>query len=69
MNTKNISWEIRALGTQLSLPEHLHTKCGSLNILEITGPVQAYNWIALLLPLPLHNRQCPENVCATDKSK
>ena len=29
-------------------------KSGSLNLLEISGPVQACNGIALPLPLPLH---------------
>jgi hypothetical protein len=47
MSTRNISW-----GWQ---PGHLHVptvlKSGSLNLLELSGPVKACNGIALPLPL------------------
>jgi hypothetical protein len=45
---------------------HIVLKCSSLSLLEPTGPVQACNGIALLLPFPLHNYQCPENLYGND---
>jgi len=57
MSTRNISWEVKAAGTQGWQPYHLHVpivlKSGSLAFLEPSGPVQACNGIALPLPLPL----------------
>jgi hypothetical protein len=48
-------------GGQCIEPYHLHVpivmKSGSFNLLETSGPVQAYIWIALSLPSPLHDRQ------------
>jgi hypothetical protein len=50
MSTSNISWRAKVAGLQ---PYRLHVptvlKCGSLNLLEPSGPVQACNGIALPL--------------------
>jgi hypothetical protein len=49
--------EVKADGTYGWQPYHLHAamvlKSGSLNLLELSGPVQACNGIAL--PLPFSN--------------
>ena len=51
MSTRNISWEVKAVGAYGWQPYHLHVpivfKSGSLNLLEPSGPVQACNGIAL----------------------
>ena len=51
MSTREISWRIQTAGAQDWQPYHLHVKivlkCGNLNLLEPSGPVQACNWIAL----------------------
>jgi len=52
MGTKNISWGIKTAGAY-GWPYHLRVpivlKCGSLNLLEPSRPVQACNGIALPL--------------------
>jgi len=52
MSTRNISWRVKAAGEYGWQPYHLHVpivlKSGSLNLLELSGPVQARNGIALL---------------------
>jgi hypothetical protein len=59
MSTRNISWGVKEAGAygwqtyQFYVPIVL--KFGSLNFLESSGPVQACNGIAFLLPL--HNRE------------
>ena len=56
MSTRNISWGVRAASAYGWQPYHLHVlnvlKPGSLNLMELTGPVQAFNGIAL--PLLFH---------------
>jgi hypothetical protein len=51
MNTRNIFWNVKASCAQGWQPCHLHVpivfKCGSLNLLEPSGPLQACNGIAL----------------------
>jgi len=51
MSTRNISWRVKAAGAYDWQPYHLHVpmflKSGSLNLLESSGPVQAYSGIAL----------------------
>jgi len=50
MNTRNISWGVKAAGAYGWQPYHLHVpivlKSGSLNLLEPSGPVQACNGMA-----------------------
>jgi hypothetical protein len=50
MSTRNISWGVKAASAQCRQPYHLHVpivlKSGSLNLLELSGPVQACNGIA-----------------------
>ena len=42
MSTRNISWEVKAAGTQGGQPYNFHNlKSGRLNFLEPSGPVQA----------------------------
>jgi hypothetical protein len=54
MSTRNTSWGVKAAGAYGWQPYHLHVlivlKSGSPNLLELSGPVQACNGIALLLP-------------------
>jgi len=56
MSTRNIPWGVKVAGSKGWQPYHLRVpivlKSGSLNLLEPSGPVQACNGIALLLPLP-----------------
>jgi len=51
MSIRNISWGVKAAGAQGWQPYHLHVpivlKSGILNVLELSGPVQACNGIAL----------------------
>ena len=51
MSTRNISWGVKAAGQYGWQPYHIHVpivlKSGSLNLLELSGPVQACNGIAL----------------------
>jgi hypothetical protein len=51
LNTRNISWGLKAAVAQGSQPYHLHVpivlKSGSLNLLEPSGPVRACRGIAL----------------------
>jgi len=51
ISTRNISWGIKAAGAQKWQPYHLHVstilKCGSLNLLEQSGPVKIRTGIAL----------------------
>ena len=51
MSTSNISWGVKAAGAYGWQPYHLHVptvlKCGSLILLEPSGPVQTCNGIAL----------------------
>jgi hypothetical protein len=51
MSTRNISWGVKAAGAYDWQPYHLHVpivlKSGSLNLLEPSGPVQAFNGVAL----------------------
>jgi hypothetical protein len=60
MSTRNISWKVKAAGAQGWQTYHLHVpivlKSGSVNLLELSGPVQACNGIALplLWRNPLH---------------
>ena len=55
MSTRNISWGVKVAGTYGWQPYHLRVptvlKCGSLNLLETSGPVQACNGIALPLSI------------------
>ena len=50
MSTRNFSWGVKAAGAYDSQPSHLHVltdlKSGSLNLLELSGPVRAGNGIA-----------------------
>jgi len=59
MSTRNVSWVVKAADAYGWQPYHLHVptvlKCGSLNLLEPSVPVQACNGIALPLPLPVVN--------------
>jgi hypothetical protein len=52
MCTRNISWGVKAAGAYGWQPYHLHVPIvwtsGSLNLLKPSGPVQAWNGIALL---------------------
>jgi hypothetical protein len=52
MSTRNIFWGVKEAGAYGRQPYHLHVpivlKCGSLNLLEPSGPVQGCNGIALL---------------------
>jgi len=52
MSTRNIFWKVKAASAY-----HLHlpivSKCGNLNFLEPSGPVQACTGITLLLPFHL----------------
>ena len=54
MSPRNVSWGVKAAGALGWQPYHLHVsivlKSGSLNLLELSGPVQGCNGIAL----PLH---------------
>ena len=55
MSTRSISWGLRRPVRKAdNLPSSFTvvTKCGSLNFLEPSGPVQACNGTALPLPLP-----------------
>ena len=49
INTRNISWGVKAAGTWGWQPYHLHVpiilNSGSLNLLEVSRPVQACNGI------------------------
>jgi hypothetical protein len=58
MSTRNISWGVKAPEGYGWQPYHLHMlivlKSGSLNILELSGPVKAYNGIALPFTLKLY---------------
>jgi hypothetical protein len=51
MSTWNISWVVKLAGAYGWQPYHLHVpfvlKSGSLNLLELSGPVQVCNGIAL----------------------
>jgi len=51
MSTRNISWGVKAAGSQAWQPYHLHMpnilKFGSVNLLESSGPVQACTGITL----------------------
>ena len=51
MSTRNISWWVKVAGAYGRRPYHLHVpivlKSGSLNLLELSGPVLACNGIAL----------------------
>jgi hypothetical protein len=51
MSTTDISWRVKVAGMYSWRPYHLHVptvlKSGSLNLLELSGPVLACNWIAL----------------------
>ena len=51
MSTRNISWGVKVAGAWGWQPYHLHVptvfKSGSLNLLELSGPVQACNGTAL----------------------
>ena len=53
MSTRNISWGAKAAGALGRQPNHLHVpivfKSGSLNLLELSRPVQACNGIAIFL--------------------
>jgi len=53
MNTRNVSWGVKAAGAQSWQPYHLRVtivlKSGRLKLMEPSGPVQACNGIALLL--------------------
>jgi len=53
MSTRNISWGVKAAGVWGWQSYHLHVpiflKSGSLNLLEPSGRLQAYNGIALRL--------------------
>ena len=57
MNTRNISWGVKAAGAYGWQPHNFQVltvlKSGSLNLLEPSGPVQACNGIALTLPYVL----------------
>jgi hypothetical protein len=65
MNTRNIFWVVKAAGAYGWQPYHIHVpivlKCGSLNLLEPSEPVQVCNGIAL--PLPLYKIEAQFNVC------
>ena len=56
MSIRNVSWGVKTAGPWGWQPHPLHVlivlKCGGLNLLKPSGPVQACNWI--VLPLPLH---------------
>jgi hypothetical protein len=56
MSTRNISWGKGGRWVGLTLPPSCVDclKIWSLNLLEISGPVQACNWIAL--PVGVHVR-------------
>jgi hypothetical protein len=51
MSTRNISWGVKLAGAWGRQPLPTVLKSGSLNLLEPSGPVQAYNGIALFLLL------------------
>ena len=66
MSTRNISWGVKVPGAQGWQPYHLHVptvlKCGSLNLLEPSGPVMGLLFI-LLFYLYQIIPQC--NICTT----
>jgi len=61
MSTRNISLGVKAAGGYGWQPYHLHVlnvlKSGSLNLLEPSGTVQAWNGIDLPDDIVIHNSQ------------
>jgi hypothetical protein len=55
-STRNISWGVQAAGAYGGQPYHIHvpivTKCGSLNLVELTEPLQACTGITYLYIYP-----------------
>ena len=58
---RNISWGVQAAGAYGGQPYHIHVstvmKCGSLNLMETTEPLQACTGITL----PLYLSRLPQN--------
>ena len=66
MNTRNISWGVKAAGAWGWQPYHLHVpivlKSGKLNLLEPSGSVEASNGIALHYCAERHSDTCTNHV-------
>jgi hypothetical protein len=68
MSTRNISWGVKAASAKGWQPYHLHVptvlKFGSLNLLEPSGAVQAFNGIALLfMSYDMIKLECLSDIC------